>query len=171
MAPRAAARLETLGFGQVYEYKPGKVDWVAAGLPAEGTDTVAPVVASVTRPVATFTLDDQAGTIAERLRADGEDWAAIVDEDGNLLGRVSLDDVDDPQATGADVMKGGPATYRPNVPLAELLTRMQDKGFAKAFVTDPDGKLLGLVTRDDIALALGTGPGIEPSSGGSLEEE
>ncbi len=156
MAPRAAARLQTLGFRRVYEYKPGKVDWLGAGLPAEGADTIAPVIGGVTRPVATFRLDDKAATIAERLRAAGEDRAAVVDEDGLLLGRVRLEDIDDPQATAADVMRGGPATYRPNVPLEELLTRMREKGFAKAFVTDPDGKLLGLITREDIEAASGT---------------
>jgi hypothetical protein len=32
-------RLETLVFRQVYEYKAGKLDWMAAGLPTEGTNT------------------------------------------------------------------------------------------------------------------------------------
>jgi hypothetical protein len=36
MAPRAAARLESLGFREVFEYKAGKLDWMAAGLPTEG---------------------------------------------------------------------------------------------------------------------------------------
>ncbi len=33
MSPRAAARLETLGFDDVYDYVSGKSDWMAAGLP------------------------------------------------------------------------------------------------------------------------------------------
>jgi hypothetical protein len=36
MSPRAACRLETLGFEQVYDYAPGKADWLARGLPREG---------------------------------------------------------------------------------------------------------------------------------------
>ncbi|MFF5019711.1 rhodanese-like domain-containing protein [Streptomyces sp. NPDC001165] len=36
MSPRAAAQLEQLGFRQVYDYVPGKADWLAAGLPTEG---------------------------------------------------------------------------------------------------------------------------------------
>ena len=31
MSPRAAWRLEALGFGGVYDYVAGKVDWIAAG--------------------------------------------------------------------------------------------------------------------------------------------
>ena len=33
MSPRAALRLERFGF-EVYDYAAGKVDWLAAGLPA-----------------------------------------------------------------------------------------------------------------------------------------
>ena len=35
MAPRAAARLESLGFEKVFEYRAGKLDWLAAGNPME----------------------------------------------------------------------------------------------------------------------------------------
>jgi hypothetical protein len=36
MSPRAASRLETLGYGPVYDYVGGKADWGSAGLPLEG---------------------------------------------------------------------------------------------------------------------------------------
>src|SRR2546425_461639 len=36
MSPRAAWRLERLGYGPVHDYVGGKVDWLAAGLPSEG---------------------------------------------------------------------------------------------------------------------------------------
>ncbi len=36
MSPRAAWRLESLGFTRVYDYVAGKVDWFAAGFPREG---------------------------------------------------------------------------------------------------------------------------------------
>ena len=36
MSPRAAWRLEGLGFERVYDYVPGKADWFASGLPKEG---------------------------------------------------------------------------------------------------------------------------------------
>jgi CBS domain-containing protein len=51
-------------------------------------------------------------------------------------------------------MDEGPSTYRPNVGLDELLKRMADKGFDLAFVTDPDGRLKGLVARRDISRAI-----------------
>jgi hypothetical protein len=33
MSPRAAWRLEALGYDSVYDYAAGKADWLAAGLP------------------------------------------------------------------------------------------------------------------------------------------
>jgi hypothetical protein len=35
MSPRAACRLELLGFTQVYDNVAGKADWLAHGLPTE----------------------------------------------------------------------------------------------------------------------------------------
>ncbi|MGH3117975.1 MAG: hypothetical protein ACRDQ2_12850, partial [Gaiellales bacterium] len=36
MSPRAAARLASIGFEQVYDYVARKADWGSAGLPLEG---------------------------------------------------------------------------------------------------------------------------------------
>src|SRR5919198_854297 len=47
MSPRAAARLEQLGFRQVYDYVPGKADWLAAGLQREGQAAGVPLAGDV----------------------------------------------------------------------------------------------------------------------------
>ena len=36
MSPRAAWRLEGLGFEKVFDYVPGEADWFASGLPRDG---------------------------------------------------------------------------------------------------------------------------------------
>jgi CBS domain-containing protein len=155
MAPRAAARLESLGFRNLFEYKAGKQDWFAAGLPVEGRLAGEPTIASVLhRDVPRFGLGDRAGPILDRMRGGGWEWAAVVDATGILLGRIRVRDIDAPEATAEAVMEEGPSTYRPNVRLDELLARMLDNRFEMAFVTDPDGRLRGLVTRRDIARAL-----------------
>ena len=41
MSPRAAWRLKAAGFGPVYDYAAGKADWLAAGLPFQGTAKLA----------------------------------------------------------------------------------------------------------------------------------
>ncbi|HET9410774.1 MAG TPA: CBS domain-containing protein, partial [Candidatus Dormibacteraeota bacterium] len=70
--------------------------------------------------------------------------------------RVRARDITEPEATAATLMHEGPSSYRLNVRLDELLERMRDGRFEMAFVTDPDGRLKGLVTRRDIARALET---------------
>ena len=155
MAPRAAARLETLGFKDVYEYKAGKQDWLGAGLASEGSDTACPTIAAVVRKdVPRFGLDDKTHAILESLRTGAWDWAAIVNREGILLGRVRARNIKDEDSPASAVMEEGPSTYRPNVPLEELHERMRVKGFDMALVTDQDGRLLGLVTMGDIARAL-----------------
>ena len=172
MAPRAASRLESLGFTRVYEYKPGKQDWMAAGLPVEPPPATAPTLANVTRSdVPRFGLDERASAMAERMRAGGWDWAAIVNKAGVLLGRIRARKLTDPQALASEVMEEGPATYRPNVPLGELLDRMRDRHFDKAFVTDQDGRLRGLVTRRDIEAALGAPDSSPATSSGRSPDE
>lgn len=104
-----------------------------------------------------FGLEDRVGTVRESLGASGWEWAAVVNAQGILLGRLRRHDLEaaaDPNATAESAMEPGPSTYRPSVGLDELLQRMHDRHFEMAFVSDPDGRLSGLVSRRDIARAL-----------------
>ena len=49
MSARAACRLATLGFEHVCDYMPGKVDWLARGLPVEGDRAAEPRAIDVAR--------------------------------------------------------------------------------------------------------------------------
>ena len=42
LSARAAWRLESMGFQEVYRYTPGKEDWIAAGYETEGTNASKP---------------------------------------------------------------------------------------------------------------------------------
>lgn len=144
-----------MGFTSVYEYKPGKQDWFAAGLRMEGSRDTEPTIATVIHTdVPRFGLQERASTMLDAMRPGGWEWAAVVNARGVLLGRVRARDIDDSNAKAEDVMEEGPSTYRPNVGLDELLRRMLDHRFEMAFVTDPDGRLRGLVTRRGIAREL-----------------
>jgi len=46
-------------------------------------------------------------------------------------------------------MEPGPGTYRPDVPLEELVERMKSRGFESALITHPDGRLVGILGRQD----------------------
>ena len=74
MSPRAAARLETLGFTKVYDYEAGKSDWLAASLPSAGRSAGEPSAADAVQgdDIACHT-GEPLGDVAKRVRAAGKD--------------------------------------------------------------------------------------------------
>jgi rhodanese-related sulfurtransferase len=68
MSGRAAARLETLGFDQVVNYQPSKVDWFANSLPGEGRDADKATVADLARrDVPACRLSDTVADVRDRI--------------------------------------------------------------------------------------------------------
>jgi CBS-domain-containing membrane protein len=160
MSARAAWRLEeTLGFDQVYRYAPGKVDWLAAGLPREGEMARMPRIGDVAdRDVLTCGPDQRAGELHRRLQDADHDACVVVNKRRIVLGRVLAKDLEtDPNATAEDLMDPGPATFRPDTLLAELVNylRQLPKGKAKQIlVTTSDGELIGVLQRADAERTL-----------------
>ncbi|MST33701.1 CBS domain-containing protein [Acidimicrobiaceae bacterium USS-CC1] len=156
MSPRAACRLESLGFTAVYDYTAGKVDWLAAGRRTEGPGAATLRPGSVARtPVPTCSLDDTVGDARQRAAAVGEDRCVVVTDRGivvGLLGRDAL--TGDDRAAARDVMREGPTTIRAHEDLAGLARRMHNRNVAKILVTDPDGRPLGLLHRSDADAAI-----------------
>lgn len=155
MSPRAAWRLEALGFAEVYDYEGGKLDWLAFGLPAEGSGMSGPSLGDlVHREAPRCSPAEKLADVTARMS--GWSWCAVVNEAGVLLGRLSRLQLDEHQELSAEqVMENGPSTYRPSTPATELLERMKSGNFEAAFVTDSDGRLWGLVSRADLERALG----------------
>src|SRR6266851_5439194 len=99
MSPRAAWRLESLGFREVYEYKAGKLDWMAAGLPTEGTNALHPRAGDAARK------DVPVCSLHERL----------------VLGLLrSKELAKDADMTIEQAMRPGPSTFRPYVSIKEM---------------------------------------------------
>jgi predicted transcriptional regulator len=146
MSPRAAWRLETLGFEEVYDYVAGKVDWLAAGWPSEGKAADVTKVATLAdRDVATCALDEKVGEVRDRLGPD--DVCVVVNDRRVVLGLVDgedLGDEDDERPVG-EVMQDGPSTIRPNVTAAALAEHLEHGPTSTALVTTPDGVLVGLL--------------------------
>jgi Mg/Co/Ni transporter MgtE len=150
MSPRAAWRLESLGFPDVYEYRGGKADWLAAGLPTEGTGSRKPrALEYVQRDAPTCRLGETVADAAARAAAAGWDVCMVVNAEGILLGRLDRKEL---QSDGAQLvdqaMRPGPSTYRPDTPAAELRHVMAHRGIGKLPVTTGDGRLLGVICRD-----------------------
>jgi CBS domain-containing protein len=145
MSPRAAWRLERLGYGPVYDYAWGKVDWLAAGLPTEGTGPRERRALDVLQPAMTCEPTATAGEAAERARAAGVRSVFVVNEHGVLLGRVDAERAAHPDDLVENVMAPGPTTVRAHEPLDPLLERMASRGITEMVVTTPEGRLLGVV--------------------------
>jgi Mg/Co/Ni transporter MgtE len=160
MSPRAACRLETLGFEAIYDYEAGKQDWLAAGLPAEGTAAALPRAADVARrDVPTCGLTDSVGAVRERVRAAGWDVCVVVDARGVVLGllrrrQLEMDRDDEPVER---VMRPGPSTFRPNVDIREMAHYLTEHDLPSAPVTTSDGRLVGLLMREDAQRAVNHG--------------
>jgi rhodanese-related sulfurtransferase len=144
LSARGAAVLLELGFDEVYDYTGSKVEWLAHGLPVEGTK----------RP------EDRAGALADPAIAtcapttscrdafaDRPELVVVVDGDDVVLGTLR------PEAAQLDVaardaMAPGPSTVRPSIGRSELAASMEKQAENQVLVTTLDGRLVGLVTRE-----------------------
>lgn len=151
MAPRAAARLESLGFDKIYEYKPGKLDWMAAGLPTEGENASKPRAGTVARKdVPVCKLTERLGTVRDRTAASGWSVTVAVDEDRVVLGLLRAGELaKDPELAIEQAMRPGPSTFRPYVAIKEMADYMTKHNLESSPITTLDGKLVGVLFRAD----------------------
>ena len=151
MSPRAAWRLEGLGFAKVYDYVPGKVDWFANGLPKEGTLASIPTIGEAARrDVPTCGLRDTVGHAREQAQQAGWDRCVVVNKERVVLGVLrEAEWSTHPKLVVETVMRNGPVTFRPNEPVGKLAERMRQRGAHAILATTPDGRLIGLLYRKD----------------------
>jgi Mg/Co/Ni transporter MgtE len=141
-----------MGFRHVWDYVAGKKDWGSYGLPHEGTNVPERMAGDVAhRDVPTCALDEPLAEVRERVRVGGWDTCIVVNEQRVVLGRLGR------KALGADTdesveeaMTPGPNTVRPSIGVDALLERIRVRKLSSFLVTTPDGRLVGLVLRDDI---------------------
>jgi Mg/Co/Ni transporter MgtE len=158
MSPRAASRLEQLGFKRVYDYAAGKADWGSFGLPLEGRrDSGTRVGVHTCRDVPACQPDDRLAEVRDRVRVAGWDTCFVTDEREVVLGRLgrsALARVDD--VSVEEAMTPGPSTVRPSFGLDEAVERMQTQNLTDLPVTRSDGVLIGVIRREDAERALGS---------------
>ena len=154
MSPRAAWRLESIGFTRVYDYVAGKADWGSFGLPLEGTKG-ARAGEHVRADVPTCGLEERLQDVRRRVSAAGWDTCIVVNASGVVLGRLGRTALaSEEDVTVEAAMTAGPSTVRPSITLAEIVERMQSQKLTSALVTHSDGTLVGLVRRTDAEAAL-----------------
>ncbi len=131
----------------------GKLDWMAAGWPTEGTNTQHPRAGDIAhRDVPTCTLSEKLGAVRERVKAAGWDAAVVVNEQRVVLGLLRSKEL----AGHADLrieqaMRPAPSTCRPFVSLHEMAHFMVEHSSENAPITTSDGRLVGLLLQKDVA--------------------
>ena len=136
---------------------PGKVDWLAHNLSVEGEQGDLPTAGRLARDdVVTCRLDDRVGEVRERIAATGYGFALVTTAGGVLLGRLRGSTLDcDPGLRAEQVMEAGPSTVRPDTHAAELAKRLAGRDLRWAIVTNPEGRLLGVASREALEQAGG----------------
>jgi len=84
----------------------------------------------------------------------GDEWqiCVVTNEDGivlGLLGRRALQAREPVRAE--DAMSLGPSTIRPSARLDAVTQRMRDQELTRIVITHPDGVLVGVLRREDLA--------------------
>ena len=134
---------------------PGKVDWLAHNLPVEGERADAPIVGRVMRDdAARCRPSDRIADVRESIERSPYPFALITSDDRTLVGRApssALDPASDRPVW--DVAEPGPKTFRPHVSAEKVAGVLADKGLRWAIVTTPEGRVLGVASREDLARA------------------
>jgi predicted transcriptional regulator len=126
----------------------GKADWIAMGMPTEGTLTEA-TIQHVVSKVPTCGLHESLGDVKARLF---DDWqlSVVIDPKRIVLGLLDLSLIRDLQGSIENLMKPAPLTLRPSVLIAEALTYFEQSNLTFALVTKSTGELLGAVRKVDL---------------------
>jgi rhodanese-related sulfurtransferase len=146
LSARAAWRLESMGFQEVYRYTPGKADWLAAGWETEGTQAKKPRIRQmIIKDVATCSLRERLEDVKSRRRAH-QDLCVVLNDRAIVLGVIQGDAWDaNPQARVSDVMQPGPRTIRPDLDPKDAQKILRNYDASSAIVTTSDGELLGII--------------------------
>jgi CBS domain-containing protein len=139
----------------VFDYEDGKLDWLAAGLPSEGANAQRPRAGDVARrDVPTCRMDERLVEVRERVREAGWDACVVLNEERVVFGLLRSKELEgSPDLRIEEAMRPGPSTFRPFVSIEEMATFMSEHDLASSPITTSDGRLVGLLRRQDAAKA------------------
>jgi rhodanese-related sulfurtransferase len=154
---RAVWRLSSLGFTQVFRYTGGKADWLANGLPVEGSqaqNTLAADLADLDVP--TCQRNERVGDVKARLQPEGWDICVVVNDQLVVLGLLRPSDLQkaDPSWPAEETMDRDPLAVRLDSSPQDAYELMQSNRNDFLLVTFPDGKLFGVLKLQDLEQEL-----------------
>ena len=135
----------------------GKLDWMAAGLPTEGTNAQRPRAGDLSRKdVPTAGLKDRLREVRDRVHARGWDAVVVVNSERVVLGLLRARELDrDPDLLIEQAMRPGPSTFRPFVSAEEMAQFMVEHDLESSPITTSDGRLVGLLRKQDVVARVG----------------
>ena len=90
------------------------------------------------------------GDVRDRARAAGWDLAVVVDEERVVLGMLWSKQLEmDPNLAVEKVMRTGPSTFRPYVPIKEMADYLVEHDHDSVPITTSDGKLVGVLYKSE----------------------
>ena len=102
------------------------------------------------RDVPTCRVGERLGDVRERVTAAGWDACVVVSDTGVVFGLLrSAELASDPNEPVERAMRPGPSTFRPHVDILEMADYMVRKNLVNCPITTSDGRLMGLLLRDD----------------------
>src|SRR2546422_6638220 len=135
MSPRAAWRLESIGFERVYDYVAGKADWGSFGLPLEGTKG-ARAGEHVRIEVPTCRLEERLQDVRRKVSGAGWDTCIVVNEQGVVLGRLGRKALAMEEDVAVEAgMTAGARTGGPGINPPDIVGRVQRPKLTSAPVT------------------------------------
>jgi Mg/Co/Ni transporter MgtE len=131
----------------------GKVDWLAHALPVEGERAVAATAGRVARDdCVRCGPDDPASQVLPQVERSIYPFGLVVTGSGRLLGRVRASDLRSapPDTPVNQIMELAPATNRPHRAARDVAKRLADRDLRWTIITTPEGRLLGVASREDL---------------------
>ena len=99
----------------------------------------------------TCRVDERIAHVRERVRAAGWDACVAVNEDRVVFGLLRSKELDAAGETSIGAaMRPGPSTFRPYVSIEYMAKFMLEHELESSPVTTSDGRLIGLIFRQDV---------------------
>jgi CBS domain-containing protein len=105
------------------------------------------------KDVATATLDERIHDVRPRVAESPYGFGLVVHDGDIVLGRLRMSEMkkapDDARAE--EIMSPGPSTVRADTEAEELAQKLDAKSLRTALVTNPEGRLIGVVRRRELS--------------------
>src|SRR6266850_4846519 len=103
------------------------------------------------RDVPTCRLEEPMHAVRERVAAAGGNACVVVNEVRVVMGLLRAEELQKGRDERVErVMRPGPSTFRPHVPADDVVKFMVAHDLPNSPITTSDGKLIGLLGREDV---------------------